>query len=221
MLRMRQWVARRGGLVLMIVSLGAACSLAGCIPRDTAAQRPQPGVIPAATGEEFSAVAVPVYRLVTNPVMLDAPSRLLVVQLRVMSTGSNSYTFTPGDLTVALPDGTHARIFDTARSDQLLRRTYLAEADMSYLLRPDHVPGGVTSYSSSSLASMIAGNLLTEGIVAPGQPLQGYIVIDTGQAMLSLEGTTFEVIARRAGDYAPARYAYQVATSGAATTGAQ
>lgn len=208
---MRRW--------LVAICLAGMAGIPGCIVREATSTRP--GAIPTASPDDFSAVALPVYRLVASSALLDAPSRLLVVQLRIMSTGDHSYTFTPGDLTVALPDGTHARIFDTARADQLLRRTHLAEADMSYLLRPNHVPGGVATYSSEALARMVESNLLAEGTVAPGQPLQGYIVIDTGQPMLSLDGTSFEVIARRVGDFAPARYAYQVATAGAATAGAQ
>ncbi|MBX3026248.1 hypothetical protein KF840_15165 [bacterium] len=204
---------------LVAVGLAAALAIPGCLAREVTSARP--GAIPTASPEDFNAVALPVYRLVANPPLLDAPSRLLVVQLRITSTGDHSYTVTPGDLTVALPDGTHARIFDTARADQLLRRTHLAEADMSYLLRANHVPGGIATYSSDALAQMVGSNLLAEGTVAPGQPLQGYIVIDTGQPMLSLDGASFEVIARRVGDYAPARYAYQVATAGAATAGAQ
>ena len=46
--------------------------------------------------------------------------------------------------------------------------------------------------------------------------MQGYIVIDTGQPVMSLQGASFEVIARRVGDYAAARYAYQVVTTGPA-----
>jgi hypothetical protein len=200
---------------------GLMIGMAGCIPRHTAVAPAPAGPAAGATASEFTAVAVPVYRLVATRAQLDAPSRLLVVQLRIMSTGAHSYTVGPGDLTVALPDGTHARIFDSARADQLLRRTYLADADLSYLLRPGHVPGGVAAYSSGALAQMVESNLLREGIVTPEQPLQGYIVIDTGEAMSSIEGASFEVIARRVGDYAPARYAYQLATSGSGTAGTQ
>jgi hypothetical protein len=190
--------------------LGLALTAGGCIPRQPTTPK---GGVPTATAEDFNVVAVPVYRLVTSPALLDAPSRLQVVQLRIVSTGDHSYTVAPGDLTVALPDGTHARIFDRARADELLRRTLLAEADMSYLLRPGHVPG--------ALAEMIERNLLAEGTFNPGRPLQGYVVIDTGQAMMSLDGASFEVIARRLGDDAPARYAYQLATAPYGATGTQ
>lgn len=143
----------RVGMWTIALGLGLALAAGGCIPRQTA--QPTGGAIPQATAGDFSVVAVPVYRLVTSPALLDAPSRLMVVQVRIVSTGNSGYAFTPGDLTVKLPDGTHARIFDRARADELLRRTFLAEADMNYLLRPDHLPGGVGEYSPSALVAMI------------------------------------------------------------------
>jgi hypothetical protein len=202
---------------MWMMCLGLALTT-GCVTRQSTTTH---GSIPAATAEDFNVVAVPVYRLVTSPAVLDSPSRLMVVQLRIVSTGEHSYTVAPGDLTVALPDGTHARIFDRARANELLHRTLLAEADMAYLLRPGHVPGGVGTFSAGALAEMVERNLLADGVFSPGQPLQGYVVIDTGQAMMSLDGASFEVIARRVGDDAPARYAYQVATAPYGTTGAQ
>jgi hypothetical protein len=48
--------------------------------------------------------------------------------------------------------------------------------------------------------------------------LQGYVVIDTGTALMSIEGASFEVVARRLGDDAPARYAYQLRPAPAAET---
>ena len=210
----------RAGMWMIALGLGWVVAVGGCIPRQTTAPATSEPVRQA-TANDFTVVAVPVYRLVTGPAMLDAPSRLLVVQLRIVSTGDAGYAFAPGDLTVKLPDGTHARIFDRARADELLRRMLLAEADMNYLLRPDHVPGGVGQYSASALTAMIEQNMLGDGISNPGQPLQGYVVIDTGQALMSLDGASFEVIARRLGDDAPARYAYQVATAPNGGTGTQ
>lgn len=207
------------GCGVRLMCVGLALAIGGCVPRSQPAASPM-GPVAAAT--DFTVVAVPAYRLVTGPSALDAPSRLLAVRVHIESTGQSSYVFAPGDLTIALPDGTHARIFDRARADELLRRTLLAEADMSYLLRPGHLPGGTGTYSSEALAAMVETNLLSDGIFGPGQPLQGYVVIDTGHALMSLDGASFEVIARRQGDDIPARYAYQLATAPyGATTGAQ
>jgi len=167
----------------------------------------RPGEIP--TGD-FTVRALPVYRLVSSPMLVDAPSRLLVVSLRLEGTGDASYAVTAGDLHVLMPDGTSARVFDRPRALELLRRAIIAEADMSYLLRPGHHPGGISEFARSAVADMVAGNLLDAGAFAPGRPLQGYVVIDTGVALMSIEGTSFEVVARRLGDDAPARYAYHL-----------
>lgn len=197
--------------------LGVVLSLTGCAWLDPEA--PPRGGEQVATATDFRVVAIPVYRLVASPGLLDLPSRLLVMQVRIEGTGDASYTFSPGDLTIALPDGTRARIFDPARVNELMQRTVFAEADMSYLLRPGHIPGGVGTFSSAALAEMVERNLLGRGSFGPGRPLQGYMVIDTGQALLSLDGASFEVIARRQGDDAPARYAYQFATAPSGATG--
>jgi len=166
-----------------------------------------PGDIP--TGD-FTVRALPVYRLVSSPVMVDAPSRLLVVSLRLEGTGDASYAYTASDLHIVLPDGSRARVFDHPRALELLRRAIISEADMSYLLRPGHQPGGISDFTRSAVAEMVAGNLLDAGAFASGRPLQGYVVIDTGVALMSIEGASFEVVARRLGDDAPARYAYQL-----------
>ncbi|MFN8640801.1 MAG: hypothetical protein U0802_03755 [Candidatus Binatia bacterium] len=206
---------RRMRVAAWTLALGGMLALAGCAWLEPEA--PEHRGDQAATATDFHVVAVPVYRLVLSPGLLDLPSRLLVVQVRIEGTGDASYTFAPGDLTVALPDGGNARIFDPARVNELLQRTLIAEADMSYLARPGHVPGGIGTFSAGAIASMVERSLLGRGSFGPGQPLQGYVVIDTGQALLSLDGTSFEVVARRQGDDAPARYAYQVAPSATGT----
>ncbi len=166
-----------------------------------------PGDIPPG---DFTVRALPVYRLVSSPVLIDSPSRLLVVSLRLEATGDPSYAYTASDLHIVLPDGSRARIFDHPRALELLRRAIITEADMSYLLRPGHQPGGISEFTRSALADMVAGNLLDAGAFASGRPLQGYVVIDTGVALMSIEGASFEVVARRLGDDAPARYAYRL-----------
>lgn len=205
----------RMAAVVGMLSIGMG--LAGCswLEREAPPQTAEPN----ANATDFRVVTVPVYRLVASPGLLDLPSRLVVLQVRIEGTGDASYAFSPGDLTIVLPDGQRARIFDPARVNELMERTMVAEADMSYLLRPNHVPGGVGKFSSAAIAEMIERNLLGRGSFGPGQPLQGYVVIDTGQALLSLDGTSFEVVARRQGDDAPARYAYQFASAPSATEG--
>lgn len=205
---MVQW----GSGLCVLTVLCAACLRPG-------SQQPDVGIGPVAAAIDFSVVALPVYRLVASPGLLDTPSRLLAVQVRIEGSGSASYAFEPDDLTIALPDGSQARIFDRPRAIGLLRRAQLANADMSYLLGADYRPGGLGNFSAGTLSTMVQQNLLGPGTFGPGQPLQGYVIIDTGQPMVTLDGASFAVIAHRVGDDAPARYAYQLATVPNPSTG--
>ena len=192
------------GVTGMMMVLAAGCSwLSSGAP-------PEPAHPGDSQSADFTVSALPVYRLVSSPALADSPSRLLVVSLRLEGTGEASYAYTSSNLHVLLPNGNRARVFDRARALELLRRTTIVEADMTYLLRPDHQPGGIGEFTRSAVAEMVAANLLADGPFAAGRPLQGYVVIDTGTALMSIEGASFEVVARRLGDDAPARYAYQL-----------
>lgn len=196
-----------------VTGIGLAVLAAACVRPD--GRPPGPGAIAQAT--DFTLVALPVYRLVASPGLLDSPSRLLAVQVRLEAVDGASYAVAPDDLSIALPDGTQARIFDRPRATQLLQRALIADADMSYLLRPDHLPGGLGTFAASALSSMLQENLLGPGTFGAGQPLQGYVVIDTGQPMMSLDGASFSVVAHRVGDDLPTRYAFQLAPGAAGT----
>ncbi len=163
-------------------------------------------------GSEFSAHALPVFRLVTNEALIDSPSRLLVLQVRLESVGEGGYAFTPQDLTIALPDGTQGRFFDRPRALELLRRTTIADADFNYLQRDGHAPGGIDPYSRVPLAEMVGNNLLSNGSFSQGAALQGYLVVDIGTARTSLDGAVVEVVAHRLADATPSRSTFQLAT---------
>ena len=209
-------------LGLAVAAVFSLATVGGCVARPGSGSADSATAHPAGFGsgtDQFTLVALPTYRLVASQGLLDSPSRLLAVQVRLEGTGSASYAFTPDDLTIALPDGTQARIFDHPRATLLLQRALVADADMSYLLRPEHQPGGFGTFSAEALSSMVQQHLLGPGTFGPGQPLQGYVVIDTGQPMMTLDGAAFAVVAHRIGDDLPARYAYQLATVPAGTVG--
>jgi hypothetical protein len=208
----------RVGVVVgaLLVLLGSLTS-SGCIRRVG-----QPSAAPATSqaASTISTHALPVFRLVTSEVLIDAPSRLLVLQVRLEGGGdAAAYAFALQDLTVTLPDGTQARVFDRARAIELLRRTTIADADFGYLLRDGHAPGGIAEYSRAQISDMVAGRLLSNGVFGAGQALQGYAVVDIGTARMSLDGTVVDVIANRVDDFAPARASFQLTsapTAGAA-----
>ncbi|MDX2168806.1 MAG: hypothetical protein SF182_17165 [Deltaproteobacteria bacterium] len=183
----------------------------GCF-RQVRSAGPAPSAAGGTATGEFTTHALPVYRLATSEVLVDSPSRLVVFQVR-LEGGDSSYAFTPRDLTIALPDGTQAVIFDQARAVELLRRTTIANADFSYLQRDGHVPGGIAPYSRQPIAEMVASRLLSEGSFGAGEALQGYVVADVGTARMSLDGTVVEVTARRLPDAAPTRATFVLATA--------
>lgn len=196
------WIVRRLGPVGL--GLVALAPLA-CVPRDVPSQ---PAAAPQAP-PAFTVTALPVYRLAANRALLDAPSRLLVVDVRLSTIDEAPLQFFPEDLSVALPGGGRGIVFDPARAHVLLSRTLLAEADLGYLQRADPQPGGIPAAVRPQLAAMVGQHLLGSGTFAAGSALRGYVVIDTVVPLRSLDGAAVEVVARRLDDAAPARYAYQ------------
>ena len=194
--------------VAMVLAGGLATS--ACVRRVRAPTATADGVL---TATDFTVHALPIYRLVTSETLIDTPSRLLVLQVRLEGTGEASYMFAAQDLVIALPDGTRAHVFDRARAVELLRRTAIAQADFSYLQRGGYVPGGIAGYSRRPLADLVSSRLLTEGTFDAATPLQGYVVVDTGAARTTLDGAVVEVVARRMTDSARTRFAYQLATA--------
>ncbi len=165
-----------------------------------------------ATASDFTATVTPVFRLVASPALVDLPSRVLVIRLTLTATSQSTYyAFTTSDLSIVLPDNTRVRVLDPPRAEVLLRRTTIADADMSYLSQDGHVPGGLSSDVRDSLLFTVRSHLLANGTFGPGQPLEGYLVIDTERPVMSLDGAAVEVVAQRFGDETPARFATQIA----------
>jgi len=203
-----RWINTVGVIALGAVLMhNTGCTLPGWLSRST--PTPSGQTTPADGASGLTVTALPVYRLVTSPALADSPSRLFVIQVR-LATSDLALSVTPDDLTLVLPNGQSGRIFDRARSLELLRRTTLADADLSYLLRNGgHAPGGLNEYARAPLRDMVAGNLLTEGAFTADQPMEGFAVVDTGVTLLSLDGASLEVVAHRLRDAQPARAAYQ------------
>ncbi len=199
------------------VALGAVLtSAAGCALPDFFSRTP-PTPIAQMTEEanpsaDLTVTALPVYRLVTSPALADAPSRLLVIQVRLSSAGGGALSVTPENVALVLPNGERGRVFDRGRAMELVRRSTLADADLSYLRRDgDHLPGGLSEEARSPLSDMVVSNLLTEGAFTSEQAMQGFVVVDTGVPLVSLDGASIEAVAYRLRDAAPARGAYQFA----------
>jgi hypothetical protein len=212
-----RWINTVGAIALGSVLMhNTGCTLPGWLSGGGSTPSGQTTAADGARG--LSVTALPVYRLVTSPAVADSPSRLFVIQVR-LATSDAALSVTPDDLTLVLPNGQPGRIFDRARSLELLRRTTLADADLSYLLRDGgHAPGGLNEYARAALRDTVAGNLLTEGAFTADQPMEGFAVVDAGVTLLSLDGATLEVVARRLRDAQPARAAYRFSSTPTATS---
>jgi hypothetical protein len=173
-----------------------------------AARAPSGQATAAAGASGLTMTALPMYRLVTSPELADSPSRLFVIQVRLVATDA-ALSVSLDDMTLVLPNGQHGRTFDRARALELLRRTTLVDADLSYLLHNgDHVPGGLSDAARASLRDLVAEHLLTDDAFTAEQPLVGFVIVDTGVTLLSLDGASLEVVAHRLRDAEPAATVY-------------
>jgi hypothetical protein len=202
---MRRWVSAAVPFVAVLVCIAGCEFLRGRRGPPTA---PPPG--PPVEAGGLSVSALPVYRLIANPMLIDAPSRLLVLHVRFSTNLDRAMSFTPEDTALALVGGERARVFDRGRAMELVRRTTLANADLGYVQnRHSYQPGGLDPSTLSALNELIMTNLLAEGAFTSGPEVQGYVVIDTGTPVVSLEGATLDLWAFRLSDSQPAHGRYQ------------
>ena len=189
---------------------------AGCtLPDFFHPKQPTPVVPPTPQGmvsNDFTVSALVAYRLAISPALADLPSRLLVVQLRLSGSQVGVLSLTGDDVQLVLPNGEPGRVFDRGRALELLRRTTLADGDLSYVQRGGP-PGGLDDAARLQMTEMIQSNLLIEGVFTADQPIQGFVVVDTGTALSSLDGVSFDVIAYRLRDSAAAHGAYRFAAA--------
>lgn len=201
------------------VALGAVLSGAsGCTLPDFLSHPPTtpPGQTPgqADAPSSLSVTAVPGYRLVVSPTAVDSPSRLLVIQVELSTTDDRALSVTLDDLALVLPTGERRSVFDRGRAMELVRRATLADADLSYLLRSDgHPPGGLSEYARPQLTDMVMSNLLTDRAFTSEHGMRGFVVVDTGVPLMSLDGASIEVTAYHLSGSTPVRGVYQFATA--------
>lgn len=145
--------------------------------------------------------AAPSYRLLVDAAAADSPSRLIVLYTRIEARSQASVPFALSNLRLRLGNGEFARIFDPERAAVLVRRTRLGAADLSYLHTngEPHVPGGLPPWGQESLKKQLLERLLAAGIVRPGEPMQGYLVVDTLEPLVALDGAVLEATTEEGG----------------------
>jgi hypothetical protein len=217
MRRRRAW-----GQAGRAIPVGIACAVlvhaAGCtLPDFLSGRSPTPLPPPTPAVDQsggLTVTAVPAYRLIVSPGLADLPSRLLVLQVRMTTTGDAALSVAPDDLTLTLPGGRPARIFDRARAMELVRRTTLGDASLSSLSGNGAAnPGGIATDTQSQVADTVMGNLLADGVFIRGQNLQGFVIADTSTPLTSLDGASLGVTAYRLRDGVAVQTAYQFVTA--------
>ncbi len=165
---------------------------------------------PAPTPPALIVTAVPEYRLLIYP-DLPTASRFFIVRTRVQPISDDLFHFTPTDVRVTLSDGSTGRTFDRARAKALLDALDLVEAQSP----PGPAPNGygwdgrLAPAIQDRLRTEIGLALLDEGAFTRTEPLQGYLVVDTGRLQSSLSDASLEVTVSRVGDDLIAKESYQ------------
>lgn len=159
--------------------------------------------------------ASPAYRLLLGPEWADVPSRLLVLYARIENAGDQPILVRPGEMRFRLPDETSGRVFDRARAVELIRRTDCGVHDLSYVHKPpsEYFPGGLHSSIQSRLDDQMLGSLLDVVDLSPGAAIEGFLVVDAGQPVASLDGALLELVGTRPGDSAPVHETYRFAAT--------
>jgi hypothetical protein len=193
---------------LFLASIAGGCQLRDLLqPR---AARLPPTAEPTAEAAALEVSALPVYRLIPAGEPLDAPARLLVLQVRVTDASDEPLALTADDFDLVLPGGQHGRTFDRPRAIELLRRTRLADLDLPSLQQGATAPpGGLPEAARAALSDAIAGDLVHEAVIAQNSVLSGYVIIDTRLAVTSLAGATLSVTAHRVSDTTAVTAAYR------------
>jgi hypothetical protein len=219
---MQRWTIAPGrwaktSVLAVSVLLGGAT---GCTLPDLLFRQPPAPSSRAAQAEApggFTVMALPAYRLLVAPAPDDLPSRLLVIRLQLSTTDEHALSVALDDIAIVLPSGERRPIFDRGRAMELVRRTTLADAEHPYApANGEHSPGRLSEFARLQLTDMVLENLLTDGVVNSEQPMQGFVVVDTGVPLMSLDGASIDVTAYRVSDASPANAAYHFAAPEAA-----
>lgn len=191
-----------------IVSIGlwaaAALWISGC-------PQTAPVVIPAAptppaevSPPRIVMSANPMFRLVIPPRSFDAPARLVAIFVRIQNIHDQPLAVRPERIVLELPDGSRRSVLDLPRALEIVQRTTPARAELLYLERDRGLPpGGLTYLQQEYWRGRLRSELLRDSLIAPGEIVEGIVVVDTGRRFASLQDTVIEAITEPAAENPP------------------
>jgi len=191
---------------LISISLWASLALwsTGCPQTAPVAIPPAPLPPAAVSTPRIALSANPLFRLVIPPRSLDAPARLVAIFVRIQSTHDQPLAVRPERVLLELPDGSRRSALDLPRAMEIVQRTTPARAELFYLERDRGLPpGGLTYLQQEYWRGRLESELLRDRLIAPGEIVEGIVVVDTGRRFVSLQDTVVEAITDPAAEDPP------------------
>jgi hypothetical protein len=205
----------RAGTRTRLVAAAMLMALIGCTRTNQPPPVPEPAVVVAPSG--LTVGAVPAYRLATSPSLVDYPSRLFVINVRVGTTLGGALTVAPDGIVLTLPNGQQGRVFDRPRAVEVLHRGTLADVNLAYLNQDGgYHPGNLGDEARLQLTDTVLSHLLSDSAFIAGQEVEGFVVVDTLSSFASLNGGSLQVTAYRMRDATPVTAVYQFVVAAAA-----
>ncbi len=159
----------------------------GCPRQPQSASRPAPTPRISIPAPKIKARAHPAYRLVIPPRSIDAPTRLVAVFVRVKNIDGEALLVRPDLIKLELPDGSSRTALDQPRAFEILKRSLLARYEFD---------GKQPSPSERRLwERKFREELITDTQLAPGESVEGFVVVDTTREFPSLDDTVVEAVA--------------------------
>jgi len=190
----------RSRVLATVAAVGALASLAtGCFLFPTAPEAPPPPgpkVLPPAV----TVSATPAFRLIVSPELSNAPSRLIVLYARVEAKVNERLHFDPAQMHIVFSGQRRGEIFDPPRAAVLLEQTELASWDVGSPAQSPHSPNGIDKEFRARLKEKVREALMFPADLDPEQALSGYLVVDAGAPVTSLEDAALEVVTTRVRD---------------------
>ncbi len=188
-------VSGRAATLAILASLSLFAS--GCPQFGRVSPTPAPTPVATAPAPRIHARVNPVFRLVIPPRPLDEPTRLVALFVRIENIDQQPLLIRPDLLRLQLPDGSTRHALDKARASEIMSRSVLARYNLAYLANdPSAPPGGLSLRQLSYWTDRVHSDLLADVRLEPRETVEGFVVLDTGHRLRSLQDTAVEAFAQ-------------------------